>query len=367
MTKIFVLAGEASGDFLGACLMQDLKKMTPDLEFVGVGGPQMSHHGLNSLFPYEDLSLMGIWEVLPHLRLLKQRLNQTLELIDTQKPDVVVTIDVPGFSKRVHQMIRHRGLKTRQVHYVAPQVWAWRPGRANAWAQLVDHMLCLFPFEPSCFKAQGLKSTFVGHPVMRMALPQEQTRQANQLCLLPGSRVGEIQKLLPIFLETSLALKDLNPTLVVPTLPHLKDQVAQQLKNFSLPYEIVGPDQKWHAFMTSHVALAASGTVTLELARANLPCVVSYRLSPLSYLLGKWLVNLKHISLVNILDDFSQKPGSEPILTELIQGACAPEPLSQALRKLWVSDVERARILKGYAKILQGLDAAPLRLETLLS
>ena len=235
---VFLSAGEPSGDFLGSQLMKALKKqLGANVTFVGLGGSLMAAEGLPSLFPIEELSIMGLAEIIPHIRRIRNRIQETVEAIETIRPDVVVTIDSPGFNFRVGKRLKKRIKSIPLVHYVAPSVWAWRPKRAHAVAQFLDHLLVVFPFEPPYFLKEGLPTTFVGHPVVELGLeklhdPTFRTRheigaQAPILTLLPGSRRGEISRLLPVFQETVVKLQQRYPDLqvVIPTLPHLVDQI----------------------------------------------------------------------------------------------------------------------------------------------
>lgn len=338
MTKrIFIIAGEASGDFLGARLLESLKKKHFDLKISGIGGNQMKEQGLSSLFPMSEISLYGIFEIIPHLFNVLKRIKQTKKAIETFHPDVVVTIDSPGFTLRIAKYAKKLGIPV--VHYVAPSVWALRPGRAKKLAQKVgvDHLLCLFPFEPPYFECHGLTTTFVGHPITEVVLPDDThfreflgfSREATLVCLLPGSRKSEIQSLLKIFLEAVEKLS-LNRRLevVLPTLPHLIPLIEPLLKQTTIPVKIVTTiNEKWQAFMQSSIALAASGTVSLELAYAGVPQVIAYKLSTLTYWIAKLIVSTKYVSLINILT-------KEMVVPELLQDQCTPELLYQKLNDI---------------------------------
>ena len=333
---VYIIAGEASGDFLGAQLMKAIKKQTPQVQISGIGGALMENEGLQSLFPMQELSLMGLTEILPHAFHLLKRINQTVQDITQKQPAVVVTLDSPGFCLRVSKKLKKR-TQIPIVHYVAPSVWAWREGRAKKMARKVDHLLTLFPFEPPYFKKYGLKTTFVGHPLMEQEIKPDPTfrerhcipSDAPLLTLLPGSRQGEIDRLLPPFLEAIQLLARDYPRLqiVIPTLSHLSSTIAKRLENSHLPVTIVGSSDKYAAFFASDVALAASGTVSLELAICNLPMVIAYKLSPLTYFIAKWLVKIKNVCLVNILLE-------KTIIPEKLQNDCEPAQLFLELKSL---------------------------------
>jgi lipid-A-disaccharide synthase len=358
MKTFFLVACEASGDFLGAQLMRALKKSVDSPTFIGVGGPQMIAEGLESCFPYNELSLMGFVEILPHLRKLLRRLNETVALAKKVRANAIVTIDAPGFTLRFIKRARAAGVQGPFIHYTAPQVWAWRPGRVHKIARLVDHLLCLFPFEPPYFQKVNLPTTFVGHPLVEVDTVKDPTflkqhripESAQVLTLLPGSRVGEITRLLPAFQETARLLQKRFPSLflLVPTLPHLEAAVQKAFQDFPLPWRILRKEDKMQGFLHSQAALAASGTVTLELALAGLPAVVGYRLSPLTYFFAKRLVRVEHISLVNLLLEC-------PLLTELIQENCTPERLYDAVVPLLEEPDKRQQIQSGYRQALAQL------------
>jgi len=330
---VFLSAGEPSGDFLGAQLMKALRNQLGDnVTFVGLGGPLMTAEGLSSLFPIEELSIMGLAEIIPHIRRIRNRIKEIVEAIERIHPDIVVTIDSPGFNFRVGKALKKKSIPL--VHYVAPSVWAWRPRRAHAVAQFLDHLLVLFPFEPPYFLKEGLDTTFVGHPVVELDLekyhdPAFRTRHhiapsAPILTLLPGSRRGEVSRLLPVFQETVLRLQQKHPALhvVIPTLPHLVEQIKRQ---FTIPATIVAtPSEKFATFQESRAALAASGTVSLELAAAGVPMVVAYKINPLTHFLVRRLVKVKYACLVNILMN-------KEVVPERLQEDCTPEKLVNAL------------------------------------
>lgn len=325
--KIFLIAGEASGDVLGARLMPALAGLGP-VEFAGIGGPLMAAAGLNSLFPQQELAVMGFLEVLPHLRRLARRLDQTVAAVRDLRPDAVVTIDSPGFGFRVQQ--RLAGLGIRRIHYVAPSVWAWRPGRARKVAGFLDRLLCLLPFEPAWFTPHGLAADFVGHPAVeavpgdaaafrrRHAIPGDRPL----LAVLPGSRRGEVSRLLDIFLAA--AREQPGARLAVPVVEGVRDAVAAALPGDGL---MVGQEEKADLFAAADAALCASGTASLELSLAGVPTVVAYRLNPLTHALARRLVRLRHVSLTNILLE-------QGVIPEFLQGAATAPALSAALRQV---------------------------------
>jgi lipid-A-disaccharide synthase len=339
---IYLVAGEASGDALGARLMAALRARRPDVAFAGVGGEQMAAQGLATLFPLRDLALMGLLEVLPRLRQLRRRLHQTVEDIAARRPAVVVTIDSPGFTLRLLKQIRSLGVK--RVHYVAPQVWAWREGRVRHYPGLWDQLLCLLPFEPAFFARHGLTATFVGHPVSESAAARGDGARfraahgidvdARVLTLMPGSRRTEVSRLLPVLGETLLRL----PDDLVPVVP-LAGPVAETVRDGTRqwrrrPILISREQDKYDAFAASSVALTKSGTSTLELAMADVPMVVAYRVNPLTAAIANRLVKVRYASIINLIAE-------REVIPEFIQGACTPERLTGTVLSL-LNDAEAA-------------------------
>lgn len=325
---IFIIAGEASGDQLGAHLMADLSRERP-FRFVGIGGPAMEAQGLSSLFPMEDLSHMGITSILKALPLLRKRLKFTLKTVTTLNPDLVLTIDAPEFNFRILKALHKRIKRPRLIHCVAPTVWAWRPKRAQKVARFMDHLLCIYPCEPPYFEKYGLPSTFVGHPIAAKAWTHEK-RVPNLICVLPGSRLSEVKRLLPLFKEALLLLQKEFPELkvIIPTLPHLKNFVSQEVQRWPFPVTL-GTDEKEKlaTFQKATLALAASGTIALELAQAQLPCVIAYKIGPFSAWIARRLLTTPWVSMVNILLQKEAVP-------ECIQENCTPQKLAFALSSL---------------------------------
>jgi lipid-A-disaccharide synthase len=336
---LFLVAGEPSGDALGAPLIAALRELTGGgAGFAGVGGPLMAAQGFSSLFPFDDLAVMGLTEVVPRIPLILRRLGETADAVRRERPDVLVTIDSPGFSFRLAKRLVGQGVPL--VHYVAPSVWAWRPGRARKIGAFLDHLLALFPFEPPYFEAVGLPCTFVGHPVVEKAkrlgdgevfrrchgIPGD----APLLCVLPGSRHSELEPLLPIFREVVVRLAASRPALrlVVPTVAAVADRVSAEVQTWpGQPLAIRDEGEKWHAFAAATAALAASGTVALELGLAGLASVIAYKVSPLTAWLIRRTVRVRYANLVNILLD-------DEVVPECLQENCTPERLTAHVARL---------------------------------
>ena len=362
---VYLIAGEESGDRLGAPLMAALKELTGgQVRFAGVGGAAMTREGLQSLFPMNDLAVMGLAEVLPRLPRLIKRLNAVTADIRRVKPKVLVTIDAPDFGFRVAKRLRGHADDTpgiKLVHYVAPSVWAWRPGRAKKVAGFLDHLLALLPFEPAYFEAEGLGCTYVGHPVLLSGAERGDGaafRQSHHiaadtpvLVVLPGSRTGECARMLPVFSKTVTRLVERFPALevVVPTLPQTQTQAEAALRKLKVPLHFVSGDAaKFDAFAAADAALAASGTVALELAMAGTPTVIGYRVALVTSLLAKVLLKTPFVNLVNIL------LGREAI-PEFLMERCRDDAMAEALEALLADATVRAAQKQAYTDALGAL------------
>ncbi len=363
---IWLLAGEASGDVLGARLMQALRAQRPDLAFIGIGGPRMEQEGLHSLFPMRDLAVMGLAEILPRLRSLNRRLGEAVADIEARRPDLVVTIDSPGFALRL--LSRIRGLGIKRVHYVGPQVWAWREHRARKFPGLWEKLLCLLPFEEAFFAGHGLPASFVGHPVLqsgadkgdaarfraRHAIPPD----APVLVLMPGSRRTEAPRLLPVFGRTVALLQRDFPSLVpvVPSSPAVAEVVVRHVAGWaSKPLIVTELDDKHDAYAAAGAALTKSGTSTLELALAGVPMAVTYRVNPLTAAMARRMIRVPHVAMVNLL-------AGRQIVPELLQQECTPARLAATVRTLLTdrvaADAQRAAFGPVMAS-LQSLEGTP--------
>ncbi|QHQ34721.1 lipid-A-disaccharide synthase [Algicella marina] len=353
--RVFVIAGEPSGDALGAALLAGLKtEESGTLELAGVGGPLMRAEGLASLFPMDQLSVMGVAEVLPRLPGLLRRIRETADAVVAWKPDVLITIDSPDFCLRVARKARALDRDLKVVHYVAPSVWAWRPGRAKKMAAVVDHVLALLPFEPPYMEAAGMSCDFVGHPVTQLEVPSAADvaafREVNAIgaarCLtvLPGSRAGEVGRVGPVLRDVAAALVAENEGLrvIVPTVGPRLDAVRELFAE--VPGALVlGPDigeaGKLAAFAASGLALAASGTVTLEVAAAGAPMIVAYDLNGLSRMIARRFVKLPSATLVNLLDRYEAlelaggfrgfMPGNPPAWDEMQDARLRDQPIPE--------------------------------------
>ena len=333
--RLYLIAGEPSGDRLGAALMAGLKALSPGVEFHGIGGPLMQAEGMVSLFPMEELSIMGLVEVLPKYRALKRRIAEAAADVLAAQPAALITIDSPDFCLRVAALVKQSRPDLRTIHYVAPSVWAWRPGRAAKMARHIDHVLALLPFEPPYMHAAGMTCDFVGHPVVSepLASPEERAVMAGEgplLLALPGSRKGEVSRLCPVFGATIARLKAQHPTLRValPTVRGVEPLVRDLTRDWAVaPQIITDAAQKRAAFALADVALAASGTVSLELAANACPMVIAYDMNRLTLWLMRRAAQVDTVTLVNLVSETRVVP-------EFIGARCQPDLIAPALEAL---------------------------------
>jgi lipid-A-disaccharide synthase len=359
MTLVYLVAGEASGDVLGGRLMAALREARPDIRFAGVGGQMMAAQGLDSLFPMQDLALMGLVEVLPNLRRVRRRLEETRADIERLRPDAIVTIDSPGFTLRLLRKVAPLGIP--RAHYVAPQAWAWRESRVKSWPGLWERLLCLLPFEPAFFARHGIDATFVGHPVLesgadsgdaarfraRHALPDD----ARVLIVMPGSRMGEIKRHMAIFGDAVALLAVARPGLlpVLPVAPNVARAVETMAAAWPVrPMIVADSDDKYDAFAAAEAALAKSGTSTVELALARVPTVLGYRVHPITAEIGRRIIRIRYASIINLIADAE-------LIPEHLQERCTPILLAQAVGQYLddraAADAQRASIAPVVARL----------------
>lgn len=342
--RIFLIAGEASGDRLGAALMAGLKELRPTVIFDGVGGPLMQAEGLQSRFDMTELSVMGLAEVLPKYRHLKRRIAQMADAVVDTQPDVLVTIDSPDFCLRVARLVKARA-RIATTHYVAPSVWAWRPGRAAKMAQVIDHVLALLPFEPPYMTAHGMTCDFVGHPVVHEpdATPQQVMEfrkgyglgEAPYLLVLPGSRRSEVDRLMPVFGAAAARFVEHHPgtRIVLPLASGVAAKVRDMAGDwahtpvFIDPADDVDSVAKRAAFFGAQLALAASGTVSLELAKARTPMVIAYRFQWLTWHIMRRMALIDTVTLVNLVSETRAVP-------ECLGPDCTPQKIASALARV---------------------------------
>ncbi|MEK1943388.1 MAG: lipid-A-disaccharide synthase [Pseudomonas sp.] len=335
--RVAIVAGEASGDILGAGLMQALKAQHPQVEFIGVGGPRMQAQGLSSYFPMERLAVMGLVEVLGRLPELLSRRKRLIQTLIAAKPDVFIGIDAPDFTLGVELKLRQAGIKT--VHYVSPSVWAWRQKRVLKIRDACDLMLTLFPFEAKFYDEHHVPVRFVGH-TLADAIPLEADRAAARaelslpedgpvVALMPGSRGGEVSRLGGLFLDAAERLRALRPGVrfVLPCAsPERREQIEAQLAGRDIPVTLLD-GQSHTALAACDAVLIASGTATLEALLYKRPMVVAYRVAPMTYRILKRMLKSPYVSLPNLL-------AGRLLVPELLQDAATPDALAQTLAPL---------------------------------
>jgi len=361
--SIFLVTGEPSGDALGGALIAALQQRTGgNLRIAGIGGEHMRERGLVSLAPLEDLAIGGVAEVLPRAPIILRWVREAVAAIRELRPDAVVTIDSSGFTWRVAHRLRRCGETLPLIHYVAPMVWAWRAGRARRMARWYDHLMTLLPFEPPYFEQVGLSCCYVGHPVLESGADRgnaDRFRATHGLAqddllitTLPGSRSGEVTRLLPIFGAALSRLESLigRFRVVVPTVETVSAAVGKAVHRWpGAPIIVQRAQDKYDAFAASSAALAASGSVALELAMARLPMVVGYRLNPLTERILDRILRVRQVNLVNLLL-------GRPLVCELLGPNCTPERLAAAIVELIRDEQVRSAHRQGYDEVRRCLE-----------
>jgi lipid-A-disaccharide synthase len=355
--KIFLIATEESGDRLGAHLMKVLRqRLGGAVQFEGVGGQSMAREGLTSLFPIEELSIIGLAAVVRHLPRVLRLIRQTVAAVMRAHPDILVIIDSPDFTHRVAKRVRARDPAIPIIDYVSPSVWAWRPGRARAMRAYVDHVLALLPFEPQEYlRLHGPPCSYVGHPLTEQLSTlrpgTEEQKRRNEappvLLVLPGSRRSEIRHHMAVFGEAlgRLRTEGVAFELILPTMPHLLEAVRDGMKDWKVePRVVVGEQEKRAAFRMASAALAKSGTVTLELALAGVPMVTAYRTGAVEAWILIRAINVKSVILANLVV-------GENVVPEFLQQDCTPENLSRSLREILTDTPLRRRQVEAFATI----------------
>ncbi len=342
---VFLVAGEASGDLHGANLVRAMKRSAPDLSVVGIGGPHLREAGMEILIDASSLSVVGITEVIAHLPVVLESLNTMKRYLRDMRPDLVVLIDYPDFNLRIAKEAKRLGLPV--FYYISPQIWAWRETRVRIIRERVDHMAVILPFEAPFYERHGVPVTFVGHPLMDTELghlPIDEAPQAKDdgsvIGLLPGSRIGEIRKLLPVMRDTARLLTRQNPSIrfLLSQAPGIPDDLLQSTLPEEGTLRIETSRNLLDIFRRSTLVIAASGTVTLQAAIAGVPMIIVYKVSPLSYTLGKMLIRVPFIGLINLI-------AGKPIVPERIQQDANPRNLADTAFEL-TSNPERLSAIR---------------------
>ncbi|MDD1516929.1 MULTISPECIES: lipid-A-disaccharide synthase [Bradyrhizobium] len=357
--KIFLIATEESGDRLGSALMKVLRQRLGDgVQFVGVGGRTMAREGLESLFPIEELSIVGFAAVVQQLPKILRLIRETADAVTAAAPDVLVIIDSPDFTHRVARRVRSRSPAIPIVDYVSPQLWAWRPGRARTMLGYVDHVLGLLPFEPEEYrKLGGPPCSYVGHPLIEQLSSlrpsaEEQKRRDGKppvLLVLPGSRRSEVRHHLDVFGATLGRLRGEGCAfeLMLPTMPHLEATIREGVANWPVkPQIVIGENERRAAFRIAHAALAKSGTVTLELALSGIPMVTAYRVGAIEAFILRRAIRVSSVILANLVI-------GKDVIPEYLQEACTPEQLAPTLSALLTDSPLRRQQVEAFARLDQ--------------
>ena len=337
MARILISAGEASGDLYAGAVTRGIKQLNPEAEVFGMGGDCLREAGGEVLFDIKDHSLMGFVEVLKKLPDVWKLRNAFIDLMEKRKPDVLLTIDYPGFNMRLAKLAKERGINV--VYFIAPQVWAWRPGRAADVAKVTDKIACIFPFECDFYKSYGANIEFIGHPLVDTVKPSLSRKEAEELAgkrtghplilLMPGSREMEIQRLLPVMLGAAKILKQKRPELdfAIPRAATIaKDILEDSVRQAGLNIRLI-EGHNYDVMSVADLAIVTSGTVTLEAAMCGLGCEILYKSSPVSFWIAKRVVKIPNIGLPNIVAGRQIEP-------ELLQDDCTPDKIASTALEL---------------------------------
>lgn len=373
--QIMIVSGEASGDMHGARLIAALKAQAPDALICGIGGPELTRQGVEILYDASRLAVVGIVEVISHFRFIREAMRALEKRLREQPPSLLILIDYPDFNLILAKKAKRLGIPV--FYYISPQVWAWRSGRVKTIKKLVDRMAVILPFEKDFYRKFGMTVDFVGHPLMD-AVHTTRTRddflqglgiapESTVIGILPGSRKREIAGMLPVFLAAAKRMQEqmVEPVFLLPLAPTLseEDLLANGLADAGVKVRVVR-ENRYELMAACAAVMAASGTVSLELAILNVPMVISYRVSPLTYFLGRRLIKVQYASLVNLV-------AGREVVPELLQDEAVPEKIAGATVRLVANQTERIRMLTGLAEVRKRLGgpgasskAARLALET---
>jgi lipid-A-disaccharide synthase len=346
--RVLIVAGEASGDHYGGQLIREVTRIAPGVSFFGVGGASMREAGLRALSRSEDITVVGLFEVIRHLGVIRRALKSVTDSIKTERPDLVILIDFPDFNFRVARAARRSGVPV--LYYISPQVWAWRRGRVKTLARLVDKMIVIFPFEVDIYRKAGVDVEFLGHPlvdVVRQSLknPTVDRKGTPAIALLPGSRKGEIERHVPVMREAARIIKAAVPaaTFTIPLAPTLtREDIERYLVNSPVPITV--REGAFHEVVRSaDVAVVSSGTATVETALLGTPMVVIYRLNPLTFFVARLLIRVPYIAMVNLIS-------GSLVVPELIQDKASADRIAREVLKILNDDATRQRMKEALAE-----------------
>lgn len=365
MSSLFIIAGEVSGDGHAAGVMNELKALRPETQFTGLGGPKMREAGGQGIEDWlADAAVLGLWEVLKNYGYFKKKFSETLARVNDLKPDAVILVDYPGFNLRVAKALRGARYAGKIIYYISPQVWAWKKGRIKTMAKVLDLMICIFPFEKELYEASGLRTEFGGHPMVdRMSsLRKSWSRESKLVGWFPGSRHHEVRRIFPVMLQASRAI-----LLAVPNarfaVSAANEALAAEMRDMMDEHGM--PEAKrwietgaaYDLMQRAEVAAVASGTATLEAACFGLPYVLVYRVNPLTYAVGKMVVKIKNLGIVNIL-------AGREVVKERIQHELNPTTLAQDMVGLLQNDAQREALISDLGSVVSTLGDAGAYLRT---
>ena len=370
MKTIYFVAGEVSADNHGAALMHSLRKLDPELKFIGRGGPQMHQVAGNQFKNWiGDAAVLGLWEVLRKYGYFRKQFRETLKEILASKPDAVVLIDYPGFNLRLAHALQRQSPQQKVIYYISPQVWAWNPGRIKRMARSVDLVLCIFPFEADLYKKSGIPAVFVGHPMIErlQARKIDVERDSDLIGLFPGSRLREVRKIFPVMIETARLLLQARPTLhfqVAAASEQLAGEMNKALAKTPLPLgRVRGATSQNHHVIQIKVGetaeimqrawagIVASGSATLEAAYFRTPFVLVYKVAWPTYLAARLVVNVKHLGMPNLLAD-------KEVVPEFIQQQAKPDAIAKAAQPLMEDARTRDRMISEFDAIISKLGSS---------
>ena len=360
--QIMLVAGEASGDMHGAKLVAAMREQAPDLNVCGIGGPALAAQGVEILYDSSRLAVVGIVEVISHSRFIREAMRTLVKRLRECPPSLLILIDYPDFNLILAKKAKRLGIPV--FYYISPQVWAWRSGRVKTIKKLVDRMAVILPFEKDFYQKRGMEVEYVGHPLMdtvRTAVPRAEFLQSLGIApestvigILPGSRRREIAGMLPVFLAAAKLLQGqlVKPVFLLPLAPTLSedDLLANGLAEAGVEVRVIR-ENRYELMAACNAVMAASGTVSLELAILDVPMVISYRVSPLTYFLGRRLIKVRYASLVNLV-------AGREVVPELLQDEAVPEKIATATVRLVADQAERALMLTGLAEVRERLGGA---------
>jgi lipid-A-disaccharide synthase len=358
MKKLFLLAGEISGDTHGSGLMRALEVKLGKCEFLGFGGVQMRQVSEGKMLDWvEEAGVVGLWEVLKMYGWFKRKMDEAIETVLLEKPDAVILIDYPGFNLRLAKALRQQGYTKPLIYYISPQVWAWKKGRIKTMARVLDLMICIFPFEKALYEKSGLRTEFAGHPMVDRVktLRRNWTREAGLVGFFPGSRANEVKRLLPVLLETAKQLRQAMPEVRF-ALSAANQRLAKLMQEMIAASDT--PEAKqwievgsvYDLMQRAEVGLVASGTATLEAACFDLPYLLIYKVNALTYAVGKSVVRIEHLGIINVL-------AKETVVPEFVQHDCEPAKLSAATLHLLQDQAARETLVSRLQEVVSQLGA----------